>query len=129
MGISVKKFASLLTLALAVLTSALLHAQDSASLTGTVADASGAVVPGAKITLANKSANLSYQAVSNATGSYTISNIAPGPGYTETVSHAGFQTTVLTGLYLNVGATRSQNVNLAVGAVSATVPYRPRTRP
>ncbi|MGB6831670.1 MAG: carboxypeptidase-like regulatory domain-containing protein, partial [Terracidiphilus sp.] len=121
MGISAKKFASLLTLALAVLTSALLHAQDSASLTGTVADASGAVVPGAKITLANKSANLSYQAVSNATGSYTISNIAPGPGYTETISHPGFQTTVLTGLYLNVGATRSQNVNLAIGTVSQTV--------
>src|SRR5208282_1381728 len=121
MEISGRKFAVLLILALAVISSALLHAQDAASLTGVVTDASGAVVPGAKIVLANRSANLSYQAVSNATGSYTISNIAPGPGYTETVSHDGFQTTVLTGLYLNVGTTRSQNVRLAIGTVSQTV--------
>jgi hypothetical protein len=121
MEISAKKFASLLTLALAVFSSALLHAQDSASMTGTVTDASGAVVPGAKIVLANKSANLSYQAVSNSSGSYTISNVAPGPGYTETVTRDGFQTSVLTGLYLNVGTTRSQNVRLAVGTVAETV--------
>ena len=61
------------------------------------------------------------KAVSNAEGSYTISNIAPGPGYTETVSRDGFETTVLSGLYLNVGVTRSQNVKLAVGSISVTV--------
>jgi hypothetical protein len=59
MGISAKKFACLLTLALAVSSSALIHAQDAASLTGTITDSSGAMVPGAKIVLANKSANLS----------------------------------------------------------------------
>ena len=121
MGIPVKKFAALLTLALAVICASPLHAQDSASLTGTVTDSTGAVVPGAKITLANKSTNLSYQTLSNATGSYAISNIVPGPGYTETVSRDGFQTTVLTGLYLNVAVTRSQNVKLAVGVFSETV--------
>jgi Carboxypeptidase regulatory-like domain len=121
MEISARKIATLLVVSLAVFSSAIVHAQDAASIAGTVTDASGAVVPGAKIVLANKSANLSYQAESNATGSYTISNIAPGPGYTETVSHGGFQTIVLTGLYLNVGTTRSQNVRLAVGTVSTTV--------
>ena len=54
-------------------------------------------------------------------GSYTISDIAPGPGYTESVSHEGFETTVLSGLYLNVGSTRTQNVKLSVGAVYATI--------
>jgi hypothetical protein len=121
MGNSVKKSFVLVALALAVLCVAPLRAQDAASITGIVADASGAVVPGAKIVLSNKSTNLSYQAVSNATGSYTISNIVPGPGYTETVSRDGFQTTVLTGLYLNVATTRSQNVKLVVGGVSETV--------
>jgi|HubBroStandDraft_1064217.scaffolds.fasta_scaffold11732_2 hypothetical protein len=121
MGNSLRKSALLLAVALAVFTAALLPAQDAASLTGTVADASGAVIPGAKVVLENKGTNLSYKAVSSATGSYTISNIAPGPGYTETVSREGFETTVLTGLYLNVGVTRSQNVKLAVGSVSVTV--------
>jgi len=122
MGNSVKKFAVLLALVLAVFSSALLHAQqDAASLTGTVTDSSGAVVPDAKVVLANKATNLSYTAISNASGSYTISNITPGPGYTETVSHDGFETTVLSGLYLNVAVTRSQNVKLAVGNVSQTV--------
>jgi hypothetical protein len=79
------------------------------------------VVPGAKIALANKATNLSYQTISTANGSYTISNIVPGPGYTETVSRDGFQTSVLTGLYLNVAATRSENVKLAVGSVEQTV--------
>jgi hypothetical protein len=121
MGNSAQKFSALLTLALAVISASLLNAQDAASLTGTVTDASSAVVPGASIVLANKSTNLSYKAVSSASGSYSISNIAPGPGYTETVSRDGFQTSVLTGLYLNVGVTRSQDVKLAVGSISETV--------
>jgi hypothetical protein len=121
MGNSAKQFVLLFAVALAVYSAALLPAQDAASLTGTVADASGAVVPGAKVVLENKATNVSYKALSNATGSYSISNIAPGPGYTETVSRDGFDTAVLTGLYLNVGVTRSQNVKLAVGSVSVTV--------
>jgi hypothetical protein len=119
MATFVRKFAVLF--ALAVFSAALLHAQDAASLTGTITDSSGAVVPGAKVVLANKATDKSYQAVSNAGGSYTISNIAPGPGYTETVSRDGFQTVMLTGLYLNVATTRSQNVNLTVGNVTQTV--------
>ena len=121
MGNSVKKLSVLLTLALAVISASSLNAQDAASLTGTVTDASGAVVAGASIVLANKATSNSYKAVTNGAGSYTIANIAPGPGYTETVSRGGFETTVLSGLYLNVGATRSQNVKLAVGSVSQTV--------
>ncbi|MGH9604955.1 MAG: carboxypeptidase regulatory-like domain-containing protein [Terracidiphilus sp.] len=93
----------------------------TASITGTVTDASGAVVPGATIQLTDPATGQIYKGVTNGTGSYTIGNISPGPGYTETVAHAGFQTTVLTGLYLNIGATRSQNVKLAIGSVTQTV--------
>jgi len=121
MEISTKKFAILLPLALAVFSTALLNAQDAASLTGTVTDASGAMVPGAKILLTNRATNVTYKATSNATGSYTITNIAPGPGYTETISHEGYQTSVLTGLYLNVAATRTENIKLSIGAITQTV--------
>ena len=97
------------------------QSQETASLTGTVTDSSGAVVPGATIELANPSTGKTYKAVSNSLGSYNIADITPGPGYKETVTANGFRTSELTGLYLNVGTTRSQNVKLTVGAVAETV--------
>jgi len=97
------------------------QSQETASLTGTVTDSSGAVVSGANIELANPSTGKTYKAVSNSLGSYNIADITPGPGYKETVTASGFRTTELTGLYLNVGTTRSQNVKLTVGAVAETV--------
>ena len=121
MGNPVKHLLPLIALALVVCSTGVLNAQNTASLTGTVTDSSGAVVPGARVSLVNKATNLTYTAETNANGSYTISNIVPGPGYTETISRDGFQTAVLTGLYLNVAATRTQNVKLAVGVVSETV--------
>jgi hypothetical protein len=111
--------AALLALALPVELRA--QATSTASITGTVTDASGAVVPGAVIELTDPGTGQTYKTVSNQVGSYTISDIAPGPGYKETVSHNGFETTVLSGLYLNVGSTRTQNVKLAVGSVATTV--------
>ena len=105
-----------------LLFAATLQAQDTAaSLTGTVTDPSGAVVPGASVELVNPATGQSYKALTNSGGSYSIANITPGPGYNETVSRDGFETTVLTGLYLNVATTRTQNVKLAVGNVAQTV--------
>jgi len=106
-----------LTLSCAVV----LRAQDTASMTGTVTDTSGAVVPGATVELANPATGKVYKTVSGENGGYTFANVTPGPGYKETISRDGFQTTLLTDLYLNVAATRTQNVKLAVGAVAQTV--------
>jgi len=114
------KFALLLTLALAVFTAAL-PAQDVAAITGSITDPSGAVVPGASVTLQNPQTGVVYKAVSNATGSYTINDVKAGPGYKLTATRDGFETTVLNGLYMNVGVTRTQNVKLVVGTVSQTV--------
>jgi hypothetical protein len=104
-----------------LLISAHLRAQDVAAITGVIADPSGAVVPGATVTLLDPQTGVVYKAVSNAAGSYTINDVKPGPGYTLTATHQGFETTELTGLYLNVGVTRSQNVKLTVGKVSETI--------
>lgn len=98
-----------------------LFAQDAASITGVVTDASGAVVPGVQITLANPATGVKYQGVSNAEGSYIIGEVKPGPGYTATFSHEGFTSVAFTGLYLNVNAVRTQNVVLTVGNVITTV--------
>jgi hypothetical protein len=118
-----RSFIVVLVAGLALTTAIKLRAQsqETASLTGTVTDPSGAVVPGASIELANPSTGKVYRAVANSLGSYTITDITPGPGYKETVTATGYRTTELTGLYLNIALTRTQNVKLQVGAVSETV--------
>ncbi len=99
-----------------------LFAQEtSASLAVTVTDSTGAGIPGAAITLTNPATGQTYKAVSSANGTYNVANITPGPGYTETVTHDGFQKEVLNGLYLSVATTRTQNVTLSAGGVSETV--------
>ena len=96
-------------------------AGSTATITGTVTDVSGAAVPAATIALTNPATGQSYRASTNQEGSYTIANVAPGPGYVETVTREGFETSVLNGLYLNVGTTRSQDVKLIIGNVVQSV--------
>lgn len=98
-----------------------LMAQDVASITGAVTDPSGALVPGASILLKNTATGAIYKAVTDAQGSYTIPNVPPGPDYSITVSHSGFNSAAITGLYLNVNTTRTQNVILRVGNTTQTV--------
>ena len=97
------------------------HAQDLASITGVVTDPSGAVIPGAGVLLANDATGASYKAVTNSVGSYSINNVAPGPGYKITFSAANFKTVVITEIYLSVSTTRTQNAKLTVGPASQTV--------
>ncbi len=112
-------FVSLAAFVLTVSTVA--NAQAVAAITGNVTDATGAVVPGVKVTLEKVSTGVTYQAVTDAQGSYTISNVAPGPGYQIRFSHSGFSPFVITGMYLNVNKTRTQNAKLRVGATTQTV--------
>ncbi len=93
----------------------------TSSITGIVSDPTGAVIPGATVELSNTATGQSYRAVTNQEGSYTITEVVPGPGYRETVTRDGFRTTVLDGLYLNIASTRTQNVKMAVGQISETV--------
>ena len=113
-------FAALLTLASATKSRAQ-ATTSTATITGTITDTTGAVVPGAVVTLSNPATGKSYKTITNQEGSYTIANVPPGPGYKETISCAGFETTQLNDIYMNVGVTRSQNLKLAVGSVAQTV--------
>lgn len=99
----------------------LLSAQDVAAITGVVTDQTGAVIPGVNVTLQNPATGASYKAVSSATGSYTINQVKPGPGYKIQFSHDGFSSVVVSGLYLNVDATRTQNASMSLGATQQTV--------
>jgi hypothetical protein len=99
----------------------ILCAQDVASLTGTVTDTSGALVPGTDITLVNTTTGSIYHATTNSLGSYTISNVPPGPGYKITFSAKGFEPLAVVNVYLNVANTRTQDAQLHPGNVDVSV--------
>lgn len=91
-----------------------------ASLTGSVTDKSGAVVPNASVTLKNNGTNQTQTATTNAAGQYTFSRVSPG-NYTLTVKAPNFSTTSIPNLQVFVGQTASKNVTLELGQVSQVV--------
>lgn len=93
----------------------------TATITGIVTDTTGAVIPGAVVELSNPATGKSYKTVTNAEGSYTLTNVPPGPGYREVATHDGFERTVVNDIYMNVGVTRSENIKMPVGSVAQTV--------
>jgi len=99
-----------------------LHAQSqiTASLSGTVLDASGKAVNGAKVTLAspNRGFSRTYSTVEN--GLYTFTLLPPDT-YNLEVEAAGFKHYKQEGISLAAGETADQNVNLAVGAVNEII--------
>ena len=92
--------------------------QLTATLTGTVTDASGAVVPGATIVVHSEDTNADIRSVvSSNTGDFNITNISAGR-YTVTVKLEGFQTFAASGVILNVAEKHSLDVQLKAGKVS-----------
>ncbi|HLJ86898.1 MAG TPA: TonB-dependent receptor [Candidatus Angelobacter sp.] len=98
-----------------------LHAQTStAALTGTIHDASNALVSKAVVTLANPETGVSRSAESDGQGRYNFSNVEPGR-YELRVEHAGFRKTVQKDVVLAVGGSASLDLVLQVGAVTESV--------
>lgn len=93
----------------------LLRAQDVASITGVVSDATGAVIPGAVVTLVNSHTGVSLTQTTKGEGSYRFTNVPPGQGYTITFAHPGFVSVSVQNVSLLVGATRTQDAKLAAG--------------
>jgi len=77
---------------------AITQAQNVASITGVVTDASDAVVPGASVKLVDTRTGTTYFAKTAGDGGYRIVDLAPGPGYSLTVKKDGFQTLVISNL-------------------------------
>src|ERR1700694_1365349 len=110
-----------LALVLIMLTSIRVYAQVSgATLTGTVSDASGAIIPNAKISIHNVATGEVREVTTDAAGFYTAPNLLPGK-YEVTVTSPGFSTAVRSGITLTVGAQQSLNISMTVGEVSAKV--------
>ncbi len=97
------------------------NAQSVASVTGTVTDSTGATIPGATITLVDTRTNNSYFGKTSGDGTYRISDVPPGPGYSLTVKKDGFQVFVVNALYLPVATATTQDIKLELGTVSQKV--------
>jgi len=93
---------------------------DTGSITGTVTDASSAVVGGAKVTLTNEGTSAALSTTADASGIYTFSPVRIG-NYSITVSYQGFQTTTQKNITVNVGSALVVNFALKPGQVTETV--------
>ena len=95
--------------------------QTTSGVTGIVTDATGAVVPGAKVTLLDTKTSREKTTVTSDNGIYKFTNLQPGPGYRITVTAQGFQTFVLDGVQVGIASDQTHNVELTAGQVSETV--------
>src|ERR1700722_2137647 len=93
----------------------------AATLTGTVSDASGAVVAGATVVVRSEETGADLRSViTSSTGSFNITNL-PAGRYTVTVKNAGFQTFVAKDVILNVAEKHTLDVGLVTGKTTATI--------
>jgi Carboxypeptidase regulatory-like domain len=108
-------------LAMALLTPAPLFAQrTAATLSGTVTDSSGAVMPQATVIATEISTRTAARTESNDGGFYVLAGLAPG-NYQVQVEKPGYEKYIQEGVVLEVALTTSVNVQLRVGSVSQSV--------
>src|ERR1051326_3070833 len=90
------------------------------SLTGVVTDATGAVIPNARVTVTNPNTAASWQTVTNANGQYSVPNLPPGP-YELTFEAPSFKKLVRSGIELGAPEVLRVDAALEVGAVTDSV--------
>jgi hypothetical protein len=91
-----------------------------ASLSGTITDSSGAILPQAAVSVRNVSTDITRNTSTNSSGLYSIPNLLPGT-YDVKASAQGFSTHISTGIILTVGAQQVLDITLQVGQISQTV--------
>ena len=114
--VSVLAFLVLLLAASAVLTAQ----APTAELTGTIRDASGAVVPDAEVVATNEATGLSRKVRSNELGYYTVPLLPPGL-YRMTVKREGFRSVERKGLQLHVNDKVTVDSSLELGSLTEMV--------
>ncbi len=92
----------------------------TASLTGTVKDSQGAVLPGATITATNTATGGTRTTVSNASGAYNLPGLPPGV-YTLKIELSGFRTHQHENVELRVDSVTRTDAELVIGGVAETV--------
>jgi hypothetical protein len=96
-----------------------LYAQESAGLTGRVADPSGAAIPGAQLMFINEATGIKTKVAASSVGLYTAPLTAGT--YDITVKAEGFERFEQTHVVVEVGAQATNNIKLTVGSINQTV--------
>jgi hypothetical protein len=92
----------------------------NATLGGTVADATGALIPGVTITATNTETGIVNTTITNESGAYQFASLQPG-NYRVTAELTGFQTQIANALRLAFSEQARFNFTMQVGAVSTSV--------
>src|SRR5262245_29524661 len=109
----------LLSLLLALATSAAAQTA-TGTLSGTIRDTTGAVLPGATVTIRNVATGLTRSVVTDGEGRYRIVNVEPGD-YELRASLNGFRTVIRNPVVISVGGMAQSDIEMTVGAVAEAV--------
>ena len=90
------------------------------SISGTVTDSSGAVLPNVKVTVTNTATNQAYHTVTTSAGDYSAQSLSPGV-YTVTAETAGFEKSKTSSFTLTVDQKIRLDLSLKPGAVTETM--------
>ena len=118
-----RKFTTILMAMLViVLCQLVLQAQiTTGSISGTVTDQTGAVVPGANVTVKGEAGQV-YTAVTKGDGAYSIPGVPAGsPTYTVTITAPSFKTAVIQNVKVDVATPATVNAQLEPGNINETV--------
>lgn len=89
-------------------------------ITGVVADSTGAVVPGAQVTVVNRDTSVERTAVSDASGLYIVPQLAPGV-YTLKIAKEGFATVKQDNIQLLVNQSLTIDIKFTVASTAQTI--------
>lgn len=92
----------------------------NATLSGTVRDSSGAVIPGVDVRVTNTATGVTSETTTNQTGLYYVPNLIPG-AYSIDVSATGFQPKRIAGVRLDIDQQGAVDIDLAVGSATEKV--------
>jgi Carboxypeptidase regulatory-like domain len=95
-------------------------AQDSAAISGTITDPSGAVVAGANVTAKNTDTGIGRATVTDTAGRYQLLTLRVG-NYEVHVKQSGFPEAIRTGIYLVIGQEAEVDIALRLGEASTAI--------
>lgn len=98
----------------------MLFAQASSGVTGTITDNSGAIIPGAEVTITNIATETTQKSIASSSGTYSATGLLPGR-YTITVVAAGFSKTVKDQVNIEVSTQATIDITLSAGGSDTTV--------
>ncbi len=93
----------------------------TASMTGVVKDAQGAVIPGVTVTAVHEPSGTNYEAVTQGDGRFTIPGMRVGGPYKVTAALQGFTTEVQNNIQLSLGVAQDLEFTLKIATVAETI--------